>query len=182
MEGDVISSGGEFLLKPQASGIFMFLNRSYVADQIDYFFDFYDVRTAKTFPVLWDFCKKRKVNLNIVFVVPTKNVFGYPEQEIKSALAVQKLYPQKLYEYLTERINFIETIDCTTSLGKLGMDFKAVSAQFDPNVCGVLFKNNAALINEIGITNGNAILVNNQRLFMIFEAKQEDFAKVLNKK
>lgn len=182
MSNIISENSGEFLLTSQASGVFMFLGREYVPDRMDYFFDFYDVRTEKTFPILMDFCKAHNIKLNIIFIVPTKPVFGYPQQEIKSALAVQKLYSEQLNDYLLERIKFIETIDCTTSVSKLGMDFKAVLAQSDPRIMGELLKNNEALVKELGITNGNAVLVNNQKLFMVFEAKKEDFAKVMNRK
>ena len=85
-------------------------------------------------------------------------------------------------EYLTERIKFISTIDCTTSITKMGMDYKQILSQLEPNTAGKLLKDNETLIKDLGITNGNAMLFNNQKLFMIFQAKKEDFAKVFNKK
>lgn len=182
IENAIRAGDGAYTLVPEASGVFMFLKRDYVPNEIDYFFDFYDRRTAGTFPVLREFCSQHNVKLNLHFIVPTVEVRGYPSQEIATALAVREVYPDRLLDYLQERINFIETIDCTTSLGKLGMDFKPVKDITDSQMAEKLLQSNEALIKELGITNGNAVLVNNRRLFMIFSVSKKDLAKILNKK
>jgi len=179
---DFSQNGDKFILKGDKTGTFLFLDRPYKDKAVTYFFDFYDYRTKDTFPVLREFCEANKIKLNINFVVPTIAVAGYPQQEITTALAVRNLYPDKFFDYLSERIKFIETLDCTTSVAKMSMDINALGKFLEPDEAGKLLKDNEVLMQEIGITNGNAILVNNVRLFMIMKAKKEDFAKIINHK
>jgi len=174
--------GDRLLLKTDKAGMFLFLNRPYAASEITYFFDFYDYRTKNTFPLLAEFCKDKKIKLNIKIIVPTIAVPGYPQQEISTALAVAQNYPDKFFDYLNERINFIETLDCTTSAAKMGMDINVILKAISPPLTGKLLADNEVLAKELGITNGNAILVNNRRLFMIMKAKPKDFAKIVNHK
>ena len=176
----LVSSGDEFVLKKDRAGMFLFLGRNYIVNEATYFFDFYDYRTKDTFPILCEFCKEKNIKLNINIIVPSVPVFGYPQQEVTTALAVQKAYPDKFLDYLSERIKTIETLDCTTSAAKMSLDINALNKALEPDEAGKLLKENEALAKELGITNGNALLANNMRLFMIMQAKKEDFAKIIN--
>jgi len=173
-------NGDKFILKQDKAGIFLFLGRHYADNEVTYFLDFYDSRTKDTFPALCEFCKEKNIKLNINIIVPSVQVFGYPQQEITTALAVRKVYPDKFFDYLSERIKFIETLDCTTSAAKMSLDINALNKALEPAEAGQLLKDNEVLAKELGITNGNAFLVNNVRLFMIMKAKKEDFAKIIN--
>jgi len=178
----LVKKGDRFVLKQEMAGMFLFLGRHYADNEITYFFDFYDSRTKDTFPLLCEFCKEKNIKLNINFIVPSIPVAGYPQQEIATALAVQKVYPDKLLDYLNERIKFIETLDCTTVAVKMSMDVNVLSKELEPAAAGQLLKDNEILGKELGITNGNALLANNIRLFMIMKVKKEDLDKVINSK
>jgi hypothetical protein len=174
--------GDKFILKRDKAGMFLFLGRDYADNEVTYFFDFYDSRTKDTFPLLREFCTEQNIKLKINIVVPSVPVFGYPQQEVVTALAIEKTYPDKFLDYLSERIKTIETLDCTTAAAKMSLDINALSKELEPVEAGKLLKDNEALANDLGITNGNALLANNMRLFMIMKAKKEDFAKIINRK
>ncbi len=173
--------GGAVLLKPEASGIFCFLKRPYTAGRIDYFLDFYDARVSSTFNVLLAFCRERKLDLDVHIVVPSKDVGGYPMQEVATALVIKKLYPDKFFDYLAQRLADIDSVDCTTSLLRLGLDNARVASVVVGKDAAALWADNAAWLKTFKITNGNAVLFNNRRLFMVMKAKKDDFARVINK-
>jgi predicted DsbA family dithiol-disulfide isomerase len=178
----LIKKGDKFILKQDMAGMFLFLGRHYVGNEVTYFFDLYDYRTKDTFPILREFCKEKNIKLNINIIVPSVPVFGYPQQEVTTALAVQKAYPDKFFDYLSERIKTIETLDCTTVAAKMSLDINVLNKALEPAEAGKLLNENEALAKELGITNGNALLANNVRLFMIMKANKEDIAKVVNSK
>lgn len=182
ISSSLVNEGDKFVLNKDMAGMFLFTDRPYVDNEVTYFFDFYDIRTKDTLPMLCELCKEKNIKLNIDIIVPSIPVAGYPQQEIATALAIQKIYPDKLLDYLNERIKFIETIDCTTSASKMSLDLNALNKELEPAEAGKLLKDNEAMIKELGITNGNALLANNVRLFMIMKAKKEDLAKVINSK
>jgi hypothetical protein len=41
-----------------------------------------------------------------------------------------------------------------------------------------LIKENDKLINELGVTDGNVLLINNNRIFKVFQIKKEDLRKL----
>lgn len=168
---------GKFLAKKEVAGLFLLLTRKEIPKRIDFFFNPYEKDTDKVLSDLLQFQKESNISLNIHFIVPAQAVEGYPQEELKVALALKKLFPEKFTGYLTQRLKDIRSASCIDSLTALGLDYKKVIEFSKSKDMESLIKENTALAEEIGISDGNVILINNNRIFKVFQVKAEDLKK-----
>lgn len=168
---------GKFLLKKEAAGLFLFLERKEIPRRIDFFLNLYEPKGLGVLTDLINFQKNNNVALSTYIILPGNVSGGYPEEEIKVALAVKKLFPEKFGAYLIQRLKNIRNTSCADSLGALGLDYKKIMEFVKSKNMESLLKENAKLAQELSVSEGNVILINNNRLFKVFQIKAEDLKK-----
>ncbi|MDD5195464.1 MAG: hypothetical protein PHQ96_07335 [Candidatus Omnitrophica bacterium] len=168
---------GSFLVRRELSGMFLFLGRKEAKGKIDFFLNMHDKEAASLYGDLLDFAKKKKVLLDIHFILPLDEKSEIPKEEVKMALAVKKLYPAKYFEYLRERLQTIDSIYWIEIMEKLGIDYKKVSQLAKSNDAQDLFNDNMKLTQELGVTDGGVLLINNTMVFKLLKLEEEDLNK-----
>ncbi|MEM7816759.1 MAG: hypothetical protein QXZ20_02480, partial [Candidatus Aenigmatarchaeota archaeon] len=108
-----------FISKDELSGVFCFLNQEKIPKQIDLFLYLYSPEAKKILNKFLEISKKNGFNLNIYFSLSDTK---YLKDEIKIALAVKKLYPDRFFSYLSNRLKNINSIHWFDSLEK-DMDY-----------------------------------------------------------
>jgi len=169
----------KYLLDRSMSGLFLFLERPVKSKQVDYFLNFYSKRAGDILPKLADYCVKNKVELDIHFIFPEKAKFVYQRQEAELALAVKKIAPEKFYDYLYRRLANVTGLYWIDALEDSKVPYHKVkdvvkSAQMDK-----MIQENAALARELGISDGDVILVNNRRVARLTSVNDADLTKLL---
>jgi len=172
---------GKFLLKPQLSGLFMLLNRKEISPRIDYFVNLYEPSMLPVFNDLASFCKKENIKLDVHFFINEASTYGYPKEEIRMALAVKKATPDKFFEYIAKRLTDIRNTSWTDSLEALGIDYNKIKETAKSKDMDKMVKDNDKLVSELNINYGNAILVNNNKIFAILKVKPEDLKKLFRR-
>lgn len=165
---------GNFLVRRELGGLFLFLNRKETKGKIDFFLDMYDKKTTGVYADLLDFARKNKITLEIHLLVPPGVKTDAPKEEIKIALAVKKLYPAKFHDYLRGRLQTMDSIYWMEILEKLGIDYKKITALAKSRDGENLLKENNKLGEELGVADGNVLLINNRRIFKVFTISAED--------
>jgi len=173
--------GGKLILKPDLSGVFLLLNRKETPRKIDYFINLYEPETLTMLSDMVSFCAKEKIKLDIHFIVKAENTYGYPREEVRTALAVKKAAPEKFYEYLATRLTDIRKTSAADSLGMLGIDYNKVNKIAKSKETEKLIANNDKLISELNVNYGNVILVNNNKIFAILKIKPGDLEKLFRR-
>jgi hypothetical protein len=168
---------GKFFLKKELAGLFLFLQRKEVARRIDFFLDLYAQNANKILEDLIEFQKNNKVSLDIHIIISEQENVGYPREELKIALAIKKLFPQKFAAYLKERTKTIRSVSYNDSLNGLGLDYKNILNLSKSKEMEKLIKENSALAEEVSVNDGNVILVNNKRVFKVFQIETKDLKK-----
>ena len=164
----------KYLLINEVGGIFLYLERAPVEKRIDLFLDFYDDRAEGIFTGLAFFAQENKIDLATHFIISDKAKTGYPEEEIKAALAVSEVYPQEFSNYISRRIETIKSESWISVLDELGLDYKKIKEVLHSEKIDRLFEENFELAKDLGVTQGNIILVNNNRIFKIFTLDTKD--------
>jgi hypothetical protein len=167
-----------FFLKKELSGLFLYLEREEISNRLDYFLNLYDRKSYSILKHLIDFSKKNKVELHIHFVPPSDLNFNYFEEEIRIALAVKKVSPHKFFDYLLSRIKNINSIFWIKDVKKIGIEPKKIEELLkEDKKIEELMKEDNKLTRELKIREGNVILVKNNRIFKVFQIKEEDLKK-----
>lgn len=173
---------GKVFPKRELSGMFLFLERKEIPNKIDLFLNPHKKETLGTLKDLVQFSSKNNVNLNVYFIFEkTAGVTGYPQEEAKMAYAVKKAFPNKFFDYLIVRVNDIKTKSWIESLEASGLDYKKVKAAADSKEVANLISENEKMLKEINVTSGNVILINNNRIFQVFQINPADLEEFFQK-
>jgi len=167
-----------FYAKKDIAGIFMFLNRKRIEKKLDFFLDFYGKNAKEIFKEVTNFIKKNNINFNVYFVMPNDN--KTLKEEIKLAIAIKKLYPNKFLDYINKRLEKIDDIYWIDILDELGVDYKKIKNFVKLKDMDSLLNDNINVSKELNINSGNVILVNNNKIFKIFEFNYEEFKKIFS--
>ena len=167
----------KLFLKKEMAGIFLYLKRKESPRRIDYFLDFYDNTTYYILKSLLNFSKNNNIELHIHFVPSEKSNFNYFKEELKVALAVKKNYPHKFFDYLLSRIKNIESLFWTKDLEKLGIDFRKIEKWTEEEEIKKIINEEDKLRHDLKIREGNVILIKNNRIFKVFQVKEEDLKR-----
>ena len=166
-------SQDKFLLTNEVGGIFLYLERPVIEKRIDLFLDLYDEKTEGIFASLLDFSLKKGIELVPHFIISDKAKTGYPDEEIKAALAIAKVYPQKYNDYISRRTETIKNVSWVNVLNELGLDYEKIKEVLYSEQINELLEENFRLAKELGVEVGNIILVKNNRIFKIFALSEE---------
>ncbi len=163
-----------YLLEAPYSGIFLFLNRKAIPGKIDLFFDIYD---KKSIPVLnqlksiLEAEKDKKVKIYFIFPLKDNKISdelpAYVGEEYMRIFAVEKLFPDKLWDYLVKRIESIESSWWQKPMQELGIDQNAVSVFSQSGEGEKALQENIAMLAELGASAQPAMLIDNQRIFSL---------------
>jgi hypothetical protein len=123
------------------------------------------------------FAENNKIDFQISLIIPKENTIGYPEEELKIALAVKKDFPKEYLKYLALRVKDIQKTSFIDSLQALGLDYKKTADLAKSGDIQSLIKENDKLIKELSVTDGNVILINNNRIFKVFQIQEKDLKK-----
>ncbi|MEI8350486.1 MAG: hypothetical protein WCI77_10095 [Candidatus Omnitrophota bacterium] len=168
---------GEFISTKDLSGLFLLLDRKEIPRRIDFFLNPYEPSAEQFLKELLDFTSEKKVTLVIHLIIPPEKFSGYPEEELKTALALKQLYPDKFVSYILSRLKNIKNSSSIQTIDELGLDYKKIKNILASEKIEQLRKENNLLIEAVGINDGNVILINNNRVFKVFQLKKEDLAK-----
>jgi hypothetical protein len=157
----------------------MELDRSPIKARIDFFIKLNESGTGEAVKSLMALAKSDKIDIQIHFSALDEKA---PLDEVKMALAVKQVYPDKFSDYIDLRAKESANIRGQDSLKKIGIDLQKIkkiaqSAQFDSVV-----KDNMELSKQLDIVDGNVMLVENQKVFRVFKVEKEQIRKLLEEK
>ncbi|UCC94508.1 MAG: hypothetical protein JSW40_06765 [Candidatus Omnitrophota bacterium] len=167
----------KLVLKKELAGLFLFLTRKERPDTIDFFFDFYDPNARDVLKDLADFSKENRLTINVHFVTPKRRHLDYSGNEMRVALAIKKLYPDKFLSYIFSRLENINTFYWMEPIEELGMNFEKVKKLATSAGIERLVKKNQTLVDELKIGEGNIVLIKNNRIFKAFQLEPEELKK-----
>ena len=174
---------GKIFPKRELSGMFLFLERKEIPGRLDFFLNPYKQEALGTLKDLIQFSLKNKVSLNVYFIFEkTADTVGYPQEEVEIAYAVKKVFPGRFMDYLLVRLGDIKTKSWVESLEACGLDYKKVKAVANSKEVANLISENEKMLKSVNITSGNVILVNNNRIFKVFQVKPADLEEFFQKK
>ncbi len=174
---------GKILARPDLSGIFLFLDRKEIPNRIDLFINPYQKAESHTLEDLRQFCVKKRITLDVHLVISkTAKNAGYPQEEKTIAYAVKKVFPNKFPDYLIARFKDIKNKSYVQSLETCGIDYKKIMKAADSKEVANLILQNDKMMEDLNITSGNVILVNNNRIFKVFEINPAQLEKLFPKK
>jgi hypothetical protein len=171
------------IAKKELSGLFLFLNRKVAKNQIDLFLDLYEQKAGEILEKLVKFSQANKIKFVLHFIARERKEAGYPLEEVKVALAVKEIYPQKLNVYLKERIVNIKNSSWIDTADALSMDYQKIKKLKGSAKLKKSIEKNNKLPIELAIGEGNIILVNNHKIFKVFniDVNNREFKKLFSK-
>jgi hypothetical protein len=172
-----------FVAKKELSGVFLFLNRKEVKNRIDLFLDLYEQKAGDILKELVNFSQEKNIKFVYHFIARERKEAGYPLEEVKVALAVKEIYPKKLNAYLKKRIASIKNSSWIDTADTLGMDYQKIKKLKGSAKLNKLIEKNNKLPQELVIGEGNIILVNNHKIFKVFniDVNNQEFKKLFSK-
>ncbi|MFA6281399.1 MAG: hypothetical protein WCY05_02720 [Candidatus Omnitrophota bacterium] len=174
---------GKIIPKKELSGVFLFLDRKEIPGRIDFFLNPYKPEALGVLKDLVQFSLKNKVSLNVQFIFEeASDSVGYPQEEVKIAYAVKKVFPDKFNNYLLVRLGDIKTKSWVESLEAAGLDYKKVKVASNSKEVVNLITENEKMLKSVNVTSGNVILVNNNRIFKVFQVNPADLQEFFRKK
>ena len=183
ISGFLKDEGDCFLVNKNLSGVFLFVNRKKVPQSIDMFIDIYDPNVFDNFKTLIDFCRQRRVKLNIYFIYPRGRANSLKKsaaiEEIKRMLAVKYLYPEKFTSYLLRRFENVKSSWWVNIMDELGIDYRKVKKTIDSGKIDEIINNDYNFIRTLGITTGSAMLINNRYLFRVYKIEREVLEEII---
>ncbi|MFH1771931.1 MAG: hypothetical protein ABH872_03865 [Candidatus Omnitrophota bacterium] len=169
-------SKDKYLATREISGVFLYLERKEQPKKIDFFLDFYEKNALGIFNELAKFAEKNPIDLEIHFVMPGEKVSGYPQEEIKVALAVKKAYPKKFLDYISGRLVNIQSVSWVDTVEDSGIDYKKIKKEIKKDQVFKDFTSSQKIAKELGVNQGNVILIKNNRIFKVFAIDQSELA------
>jgi hypothetical protein len=164
--------GDYYMLKPQASGMSLFLDRAKAKGTLDVFFSLFDPASAQLLATLKEF--KPRLHLLAIF---KDGSFDAPngnteiEEDLRS-VCVQKYNPDKFWDYISCRAKNINSSwweDCAQSI-----DTDKIRACARGEEGKALLKENIALNKELEVMLGPTYLMDNREIFSSRGAPSKD--------
>jgi hypothetical protein len=174
---------GALLLKNNLSGIFYFIGRSEKPGATDLFVDFYNPKAWDVLNGLAKLCGENKYKLNVWFVTPARSSpeIEYAKEEKIVALAVKRVYPEKFIDYVGRRLRDIKNNTWVNTADALKFDYKKIKEAIGSKDVEADTAINDKNIKELYISEGNVILVDNKRMFKIFEFNADNARELFKK-
>jgi len=158
-----------YVLTKDLAGMFMFLDRKEDPRRIDLFIDLYEPRARGIFSKLLDFAEANNINVRThILAVPAKGR-DYAEEERDVALAVKELFARKANEYLLLRMEQITKTSWVNTLDGVGINYKRIQRLLRSKKMDSLRQKNSSLARELGVKEGNVMLIKNNRIFKVFD-------------
>lgn len=167
-------NGEKLLLRTEISGICLYLEREKVNKKIDLFLDFYEKGTSEILDALISFSKEFEISLSLHFVIPQDEKVGYPKEEVRVALAIRELYPNEVNSYVYRRIKDIESSSWIDTAEKEELNYKKIRDLMTAPELDQLISKNQELAEELMVRAGNVILINNNKIFKIFNINKKE--------
>ena len=164
----------KIVLKKEITGICLYLEREELPKKLDLFLDFYEKNASEVLDALIIFSAENKINLKLHFVIPQDRKIGYPEEEVRVALAIGELYPNDFNNYIYRRIKDIENSSWIDTAEKEGLSYKKIRELMTSPAMSELISKNKQLAEELMVGDGNVILIKNNRIFKIFNIDTEE--------
>ena len=173
---------GKFILGRQISGVFLFPKRKEIPGRIDYFFDFYEKNSAEIYSQLSGFAKGEGIRLETHFIVSRNQKAPYAQEEADVAIALGRIYPGRLREYIKLRTENINDESWITTLDKSGVDYTRIKRFTASKKMKRDLKKNNSLIEELKMRDGNVLLINNRMILKVFKIDKDELGKLFTKK
>ncbi|MFA5275834.1 MAG: hypothetical protein WC417_02950 [Candidatus Omnitrophota bacterium] len=173
--------GGNYLIKPQLAGLGYFINRDKTKGSLDVFLSLFDANSPAVLNVLREF--DPKVHFLVTY---SGGVFealkGNMEvEEDLRAVCVQKHYKEKFWDYLSCRVNNINSSWWDDCLEK-GADINKIKTCARGMEGKKLLEENSKINKELGVMTGTAYLVDNVEIFASEGAPSKELLKKLLKR
>jgi len=173
-----VQQGGAWLLRPDASGIFFFLDRDPVPGRIDYFMKLDDHDGLERLRSLSRIAADRD-RLLVVHPVFTDDDAAAREEALRF-LSIRRRYPEKAFDYLRKRQQQQMNTFWVQAMEELDIPVKEVTALALSNESAAMLRENTALTRELGIVAGSVVLVDNRNIFSITQGVGEQLEQYLN--
>lgn len=154
-----------YVLDKNVAGIFHFLDRPFIEKKIDFFIDIYDAKIKPLLESIKILADQNQLDLKIHFVIDKK--IGAYEESLR-ILSIEKLYPDKYWDYLFKRLDNIKSsLHWVKVLEELQIPAKEIVDFATSQGAKNLFEENISLAKVLEIKKTPVILLNNQRIFSI---------------
>ena len=164
----------KIVLRKEITGICLYLERDELPKKLDLFLDFYEKNAGEVLDTLIIFSAENKIDFKLHFIITQDKKIGYPEEEVRVALAIGELYPNEFNNYIYRRIKDIEKSSWIDTAEKEGLSYKKIRDLMISPVISELISNNKQLAEELMVGDGNVILIKNNRIFKIFNIDKEE--------
>jgi len=156
--------GNFYMLKPQFSDVAYFLERKSIKGRLDLFISLYDKNT----PALLDMIEEFNPIVHFLAVEKANGNFetqgrNLEVEEYLRSVCVQKYYPVNFWDYISCRVNFMDTSWWEDCLNKLNTNKIRMCARGQEGK--ELLRENISLNNELQIIFGPVYLLDNQEIF-----------------
>jgi len=179
-KNSLTKSGDFYLLKPELGGVTFFLNRKPVKGQLDLFISLYEKFTPELLNNIRDFQPRVHFLVNIEDGKFNAAKGNLEVEDSLRAVCVQKIYPDKFWDYISCRSNYIGSSwwdNCLT-----GVDSGKIKACATLGEGQQLLQDNIAMNKEVQVMFGPTYLLNNQEIFSTQGVPgKEDYKKVFKK-
>lgn len=167
-----------YILKPEFSGIFYYLNRPEIPGRIDLFIDIYAQDCLSVLKKIKSLAKEKELTLDVHFLFRQKDQAGI--EECRRILSIKRLYPEKFWDYLFKRLENIDTSYWNLPMEELGLDVKKIVSFALSEKAEELLEENSALTKQLNIGSSYVMLVNNNRIFSVSSGAEGSLESLLD--
>ncbi len=170
-----------FVAKKEITGIFRFLNRQPIHHRLDIFFSLSDTKFMPVIEELYRLSREKGWEIQVHFVLPRKKdyISNLERGEVRTFLAVQKLYPQKFWDYFLQRLKEGD-ISSGEVMKRDGISFVKVDNFVHSDKIKYIVSKEEEFMREVNARRGFAIMVNNVWLFQVLNFSPEQLAKIFS--
>ena len=167
-----------YVLKPEFSGIFFYLDRPEILNKIDLFIDVYVQGCLPLMENIKRIAEEKKLDLDVHFLFRQDDKTRV--EEYSRILSVKKLYPEKFWDYFFKRLENINSSYWNLPMEESGMDVKKIVSFSLSDEAQKLLEENSALTKQLKITSPAVILVNNKRIFSVVTGAEGSLEALLD--
>jgi len=163
--------GNKYILKADFSGVFLFLNREKIPGKVDVFLNLFSDSAKPVIDSINELRLNRDVKLRFIMREKEGNFVALDGlAEVEEALrivAIEKLYPGKLWDYLVKRFSNIRSTWWQKYTEAAGIDSEKVKLFATSEKAKELLSENIKLANELRVGRGPVILIDNIKIFAV---------------
>ena len=176
-----------YIIDPSLIGVSFFMGRPKIKNKLDLFISLYDKNSAELLLLMKDFLresKDTKFELHFLGIKAQDKIitpYGLPEleEDLRSACVANK-YPDKLLDYLSCRVQNIQSSWWDSCLESCGLNINSIKQCSNSPEGMSLLSDNISLSSELSIRASGVFLLDNQEIFSTVKTpKKEELERII---